>query len=49
MAVKTVQYIIDGQTYNLTFDASTGEYKARVLLLHRIQLTAVRHSLSLLR
>ena len=30
MAVKTVQYIIDGQTYNLTFDASTGEYKATV-------------------
>ncbi len=30
MAVKTVQYIIDGQTYNLTLDASTGEYKATV-------------------
>ena len=28
MAVKTVQYIFNGQTYNLTFDASTGEYKA---------------------
>ena len=30
MAVKTVQYIFNGQTYDLTFDASTGEYKAAV-------------------
>ena len=28
MAVKTVQYIFNGQTYNLTLDASTGKYKA---------------------
>lgn len=31
MAVKTVQYIFNGQTYNLTLDASTGKYKATVL------------------
>ena len=30
MAVKTVQYVFNGQTYNLTLDASTGEYKATV-------------------
>ena len=30
MAVKTVQYVFNGQTYDLTFDASTGEYKATV-------------------
>ena len=30
MAVKTVQYVFNGQTYDLTFDASTGEYKAAV-------------------
>ena len=30
MAVKTVQYIFNGQTYNLTLDASTGKYKATV-------------------
>lgn len=31
MAVKTVQYVFNGQTYDLTLDASTGEYKATVL------------------
>lgn len=30
MSVKTVQYVFNGQTYDLTFDASTGEYKATV-------------------
>ena len=30
MAVKTAQYVFNGQTYDLTFDASTGEYKAAV-------------------
>ena len=30
MAVKAVQYVFNGQTYDLTFDASTGEYKATV-------------------
>ena len=30
MAVKTVQYVFNGQTYDLTLDASTGKYKATV-------------------
>lgn len=28
MAIKTVQAVIDGQTYNLTYDSASGKYKA---------------------
>lgn len=28
MAIKTVQAIINGQTYNLTLNSSTGKYEA---------------------
>lgn len=30
MAVKTVQYVFNGQTYDLTLNASTGKYEATV-------------------
>lgn len=30
MAVKTVQAIINGQTYNLTLNSSTGKYEATI-------------------
>lgn len=30
MAIKTVQAIIDGQTYNLTFSSSSGKYEATI-------------------
>ena len=30
MAVKTVQYIFNGQTYNLTYNSTSGKYEATV-------------------
>lgn len=30
MAIKTVQAVIDGQTYNLTYDSASGKYKATI-------------------
>ena len=30
MAVKTVQYIFNGQTYNLTYNSKTKKYEATV-------------------
>ena len=30
MAIKTVQAVIDGQTYNLTYDSASGKYKAAI-------------------
>lgn len=30
MAIKTVQAVIDGQTYNLTYDGASGKYKATI-------------------
>ena len=30
MAVKTVQYVFNGQAYDLTLNASTGKYEATV-------------------
>ena len=30
MAIKTVQAVIDGRTYNLTYDSASGKYKATI-------------------
>lgn len=30
MSVKTVQAVINGQTYNLTLNSSTGKYEATI-------------------
>lgn len=30
MAVKTVQFTLNGQTYNLTYDSASGKYKATI-------------------
>lgn len=43
MAIKTVQAIINGQTYNLTFSSSTGKYEATITAPNKTSYTQPNH------
>ena len=46
MSVKTVQAVINGQTYTLTKNTSTGKYEATITSSVKIQLYLIRTLLS---